>query len=101
MKDLMGKFENLESNKSNDSAMLEALKAQIKGIAEKSEREFKELKESVAEISGRTEKQVKTLDKTFSFQENGNGVTRRDFDELERKITAKIEENFHKTNAVC
>lgn len=96
----MGKFESLEGSKGNERTTIEALRMQIKENWEKNERESREIRESLNEMAIKVERQNRNLDKTFSFQENGNTVTRRDLEELERKIADKIEENFSRTNNV-
>jgi len=94
----MSKFESLEANKTHDFELFDSFRAKIKGVEENSTREIADIRSSLNEMAMKIEKSVKSLDKTFSFQETG--VTRRDFEDFERKITEKIEENLAKNTAV-
>ena len=94
----MSKLENLETSKSQENQIIENLRSKIKGTEENFNKEMLEIKNNMAEMGAKLEKSVKSLDKTFSFQDPG--VTRRDFEDLERRIGERIEEHLARNSAV-
>lgn len=94
----MSKLENIEASKSQEKETIESLRNKMKGTEETFNKEMLEIKNNLAEMGAKLEKSVKSLDKTFSFQDPG--VTRRDFEDLERRIGEKIEEHLSRNSAV-
>lgn len=62
---------------------------------EKYNKELKEIKLSISNLNEKIEKSSKIMDKTFSFQDPS--ISRKDFEEFERKISDNILINFEKT----
>lgn len=100
-KELMTKIEDIEKNleKNQENKPSNCYLKDLKALEEKTMRDINEIKTNLLNFNEKIEKNAKILmDKTFSFQDPG--ISRKDIEELERRISDKILVNFEKTYEV-
>lgn len=93
----MTKIEDIEKNQENKAS--NSYLKDFKTLEEKTMKEINEIKANIMNFNEKYEKNSKILmDKTFSFQDPG--ISRKDIEDLERRISDKILLNFEKTYEV-